>query len=340
MSTARITPNFPLVAHIRRLSAAGSVLYIRIDTSDVSRLGLRHGQAIEMDLGRIRISGIVKTSGGSPWLGSPPGSSNAAITEALRGAGFELGRNVQATVRSLDSGPESSKRINVAPSRVVARVLDRSQGYWVPLRIDAKDAVQHVRDYNAGFYRGRRNLDLDREAYDRFRNGLSNNLKELTNQIAFVGEKYGGVQERFLPHDIPTEAALIASNLHSAFGQWVSVAENAKPLIAEVPDESALAFLLSPFVVTKQWGVWASKTLHFLRPHVFPILDSNAKKPLVLKNLGSSSRDYHRFFSCFRDVLRANSEALAAARTVDAGESPTDLKLLDKILFQIGMRMN
>lgn len=217
---------------------------------------------------------------------------------------------------------------------------DRSQRDSVLLRIDAKDAVQHVRDYNGGFYRGRRNVDLDREAYGRFRNGLSDSLEDLTDQIAFVGEHYGGVQERFLPHDIPTEAALIASNLHGALGQWVKVAENAKPLIAEVPDERTMAFLLSLFAVTKRWGVWASKTLHFLRPHVFPILDSNAKKPLGLKNLGSSSRDYHRFSSCFRDVLLANSEALEAARTVDARESPTDLKLLDKILFQIGRRRN
>src|SRR5437016_9236229 len=150
--------------------------------------------------------------------------------------------DVSATIRSRDSGPESSKPVNVAPARVVTRVLDRSQGPWVLLRIDAKDAVQHVRDYNAGLYRGRRNVDLDREAYDKFRNGLSNNLEELTDQIAFVGKQYGGVQERFLPRDIPTEAALIASNLHGALGQWVKVAENAKPLIAEVPDTSTLAF--------------------------------------------------------------------------------------------------
>jgi hypothetical protein len=35
----------------------------------------------------------------------------------------------------------------------------------------------------------------------------------------------------------------------------------------------------------------------------------------------------------------ANSEALAAARVEDAKKSATDLKLLDKILFQLGLRM-
>ena len=68
--------------------------------------------------------------------------------------------------------------------------------------------------------------------------------------------------------------------------------------------------------------------------------DFNAKKPLRRKNLGSSSRDYHRFSFCFRDVLLANSETLAAARIADVRKSPTDLKLLDKILFQLGIHMN
>jgi hypothetical protein len=340
MPTAGIAPNSSLVAHIRRLSAAGSALYIRIGASDISRLGLTHGQAIEMDLGRVRISGIVKTSGSSPWLAPVPGSSNAAMTAILRGADLEHGMDVSVSIRSLGSAPEAVKLVNAAPARVVVRTVDRLQGPWIPLRIDPEDAVQHVRDYNADYYRGRRNVDLDREAYERFRNGLSNNLQDLTDQIAFVGEQYGGAQERFLPHDIRTEASLIANNLHRDFGQWVGVAENVKPLIADVPDESTLEILLSPFVVTKQWGVWASKTLHFVHPHAFPILDSNAKKPMGLRNLGSSSRDYHRFSVCFCDVLLANAEALAAARAVDAGESPTDLKLLDKILFQTGKRMN
>ena len=59
MSTAD-TP-FSFVAFIRRLSKAGSALFIFIGNSDISRLGLRHGQAIEIDLGRVRIAGIVKS---------------------------------------------------------------------------------------------------------------------------------------------------------------------------------------------------------------------------------------------------------------------------------------
>jgi hypothetical protein len=43
---------------------------------------------------------------------------------------------------------------------------------------------------------------------------------------------------------------------------------------------------------------------------------------------------------CFREVLLANCDALSAARVQDARESPSDVKLLDKILFQFGLRMD
>jgi hypothetical protein len=75
---------------------------------------------------------------------------------------------------------------------------------------------------------------------------------------------------------------------------------DAKPLADEAPSEATLDFRKG----TKRWPVWASKVLHFLRPDAFPILDSNAKKPLGLKNLVNSSRGYHQFSPCFRDVWR------------------------------------
>lgn len=130
---------FSLVAYIRRLSAGGSVLYIRLGNSDISRLGLRHGQAIEIDLGRVRIAGIVKASGGSPWLAPGPGSSNAAITDTLRNTGFEHGMDVQATARSLNGAPASSTAVNIAPARAVAQAPVPSRGDG-RLRIDTKDA--------------------------------------------------------------------------------------------------------------------------------------------------------------------------------------------------------
>jgi hypothetical protein len=331
------TPTFSFIAHIRRLSAAGSVLYIRIGNSDVSRLGLQHGHAIEIDLGRVRIAGVVKTSGGSPWLAPGPGSSNAAITNAIHRAHLEHGADVRATVCLLDSGSKSSGVINITSARTAAPMPTRPRGGDI-IRISSKDGIECIRQYNSGSYRGRSNLALDRDAYNRFRNGPSHDLDQLVDQIAFVGKEYGGAQERF--GDIRKEAVLIATNLHAVVGPWVKAVMGTRPLLEETPNETTLDFLFSPFRGTKQWPVWASKMLHFVRPDAFPILDSNTKKPLGLKNLVNSSRGYHQFSCCFREVMLANSEAIAAARIADAHESPSDLKVLDKILFQIGINMN
>jgi hypothetical protein len=96
-------------------------------------------------------------------------------------------------------------------------------------------------------------------------------------------------------------------------------------------------FLLAPFQGSKRWPVWASKkTLHFLRPDAFPILDSFAKDILSLKHIGGSPQDYHQFCAVFRDTLIENRDAIASARGVDRGASPSDLKVLDKILYQLG----
>src|SRR5215467_5533222 len=169
MDGTGISSNLSLVAHIRRLSAAGSVLYIRIGASDVLRLGLTHRQEIEMYLNRIRIVGILKTSGGSPWLAPVPGSSNASITATLRAAGLEQGMDVSATIGPLGRGSDSRNSVNVVPPAVVPEEPAPRPANWVTLRIDANAAAEHVREYNSGFYRGRRNIDLDREAYERFR---------------------------------------------------------------------------------------------------------------------------------------------------------------------------
>lgn len=207
-----------------------------------------------------------------------------------------------------------------------------------PSSIASCDWTECVRQYNRGSYRGRHNTELDREAYRRFAKGLSWDMAELINQITFVGKEYGGAQERF--GDIRTEAASIAANIHPILEKWSKALAEAKPLVEGIPSQATLDYFFSPFRGTKQWPVWASKTLHFLRPNVFPILDSNAKKALGLRNLVNSSFGYRQFCSSFRDFLLANTEKLATVRTADSGESPTDLKLLDKILYQLGILMN
>lgn len=197
-------------------------------------------------------------------------------------------------------------------------------------------AVRAVADYNAGTYRGQSNVSIDRQAYARFGSGVPEAESELVELLTFVGDDYGGAQRRFLPHGYREEASLIVSNLRPQVHVWRRTIRDAASLSAASPDESTLNILVTPFVGTKRWPVWASKTLHFFRPDVFPILDSRAKNALGLRNLGSSAKDYSRFCKAFYATLGQNQEMLEAARRVDEGHSPSDIKLLDKVLYQVG----
>ena len=201
--------------------------------------------------------------------------------------------------------------------------------------IDQATAIRAVGAYNRGEYRGRLNVDIDRDADQRFHDGLAQDLPTLIEQLRFVGEDYGGAQRRFLPHGIREEAALIAARMAPVLTRFAGVVSSTAPLIEQVPDEDALRFLFEPFVGTKRWGVWASKTLHFLRPASFPVLDSRAIRALGAAS-GSSVHHYRRFCVLFRCAMSESAEALQAARGIDGGTSRSDIKLLDKILYELG----
>jgi hypothetical protein len=69
---------------------------------------------------------------------------------------------------------------------------------------------------------------------------LDRDINRLTDQIAFVGEQYGGAQERF--GSIRGEAELIAANLHCVLDQWLKAVMEAKPLIEGVSSHFRFSF--------------------------------------------------------------------------------------------------
>lgn len=196
-------------------------------------------------------------------------------------------------------------------------------------------AVRALETYNRGSYRGQLNVEVDRRAYERFRHGLSTEPDELADQLCFVAREYGGAQRRFLPHDYPDEARLVVERLRPDLGRWTTIVSSARPLADAIPEAETLAFLFDRFAGSKRWPVWTSKTLHFLIPDAFPILDSRVKRALGRGSMGSTPRDYHRFCGLIRETLLANREAIAAARAVAGTLAPSDVKLLDNILFQM-----
>ena len=205
------------------------------------------------------------------------------------------------------------------------------------LTIDTEDAAAAIRTYNRGMYGRWMNVAVDRRAYERFASGLPSSESDLIDCIRFVGEDYGGAQRRFLPHDHRSEAKLIVARLLPQIDDWMLFVNGAKPLLEEVPDEIVLGFLMRPFEGSKRWPVWASKTLHFIRPDVYPIIDSKAKVTMGLPNLGGSPKDYQRWCVAVRETVFANPLAMNAARLADDGQSPSELKLLDKILYQMAL---
>jgi hypothetical protein len=112
------------------------------------------------------------------------------------------------------------------------------------LRISPQEAAQCIREYNGASYRGSCNTILDGKAYDLFKDGLSRDSGHLLEQITFVGERYGGAQERF--GSIRKEAKLIVSNLRPIFDKWMKAVTEAEPMVHGVPDHETLDLLFSP----------------------------------------------------------------------------------------------
>jgi hypothetical protein len=84
---------------IRRLSKAGSDLYIQLDRKELDRHGCRECEPVQLNVnGNCQLHGLVRTKGSVCWLGPAPGFANRVITQLLRREGLAHGSEVQATV--------------------------------------------------------------------------------------------------------------------------------------------------------------------------------------------------------------------------------------------------
>ncbi|MDZ4820678.1 MAG: hypothetical protein SGJ20_17065 [Planctomycetota bacterium] len=212
--------------------------------------------------------------------------------------------------------------------------MQRRSGHC-DLNIDERKAAESIRNYNNGSYKGVRNLELDSQGYEMFRDGLSSHLPALVKQLIFTGDNYGGAQARFMVHSIEVESRFIAEKILGDFASWESSIRAAPPLQDGIVELDRIECLLLPFHCSKRWLVWASKTLQFLRPEAFPIVDSQVVKALGVSQL-NTAKWYRKFCGLIRDTLINNSDVLNRMRTVDCDRSPSKLKLLDKILFVAG----
>lgn len=201
--------------------------------------------------------------------------------------------------------------------------------------LSREPALLAIRAYNAGNYRGQRNVDLDRRGYALLAEAVPECLEALIDAIRFFGEDYGGTQARFLPAGFLEESHRIADALWPSANEYRALLRSQPDLRTAVPDLRTIEVLIAPFRASKTWIVWATKFLHFAAPRTFPILDSRAERALGLTRGSSASRYYHRYCEAIRAALLANAETLTFLVSSDP-EQCTELKVLDKVLFEIG----
>ena len=57
-----------VTARIRRLNSSGDPLYVSFDRVELDAAGLEHGEHARLELTHGAVTGIVKTTGATPWL--------------------------------------------------------------------------------------------------------------------------------------------------------------------------------------------------------------------------------------------------------------------------------
>ena len=121
--------------------------------------------------------------------------------------------------------PDSNR---IKPAQRTVWVAMSTFGSPNSFRVDSPTAIRVVRDYNAGSYRGRTNIEIDRLAYEHFRDGIPANEAALIDMVRFVGED-------FAVHSVgsfPTVTARRRSSLSPSFVQYsTSGATRSSPLV-------------------------------------------------------------------------------------------------------------
>ena len=206
-------------------------------------------------------------------------------------------------------------------------------------KISEADAEQAVRDYNEGtdLHTDMKNPDVDHVGRVLFESGLGRCMEEIEVQARWVADDYGGVREH-----IDQTAKQAAKNIYSERVQYDCIVRSISPLISKVPNTNEIEYLRGKFL--KQSGlpqdaiVLAYKFLHFLRPDVFPPVDSHARRFYDVQGGSRSISAYEEALKRVQYILRGNVSSIdiAKLRRVDGPHYQGDIKLIDKIAYQLG----
>lgn len=187
-------------------------------------------------------------------------------------------------------------------------------------------ACRAVKVYNEGLDgRGVRNADLDIRAHKIFANGLGRTVKEIEEQVRFIGNRkeYGGVAGRPVAIRL---APTIAQRIFEIREEYERVAGSALAIRSQVADRSTIEFLFPPFVKsledknnTSNWLVWAVKFWHHLNKDAFPIESSEVDRFFRLSDYNSPVDRYMKLLERFRDFVLSHQDWLSHLRQADGG---------------------
>ena len=208
--------------------------------------------------------------------------------------------------------------------------------------LSLQQALSAIRSYNKGTYgrSDRLNIDIDNEGKVLFKSGLSSNRERLTQQIAWVGKDYGGSAHTIARSVLPSK---IADTILENFTSYTSLINKQQPLHVAIPSTTDIQVLYHPFkqrVQTKKrtlenWMVWATKVWHFINPEAFQIMDSRAKKFYQINTSSDIVAQYLQLQVNARSLILKNQGWLQQMKSVDEGLSWSDLKLWDKVAYEI-----
>ncbi|MEW6185162.1 MAG: hypothetical protein AB1585_05410 [Thermodesulfobacteriota bacterium] len=209
--------------------------------------------------------------------------------------------------------------------------------------ITLQQAICAVRSYNQGIYgkSGRKNLDIDNEGISIFEQGLSKDDDKLTMQIGWVGRDYGGTAHSIASKQLPPR---IAKAILNEFEEYHKRIIQRLPLTQLGMPDSEISYFYKPFQQTlttekrtfKNWIVWGTKVWHFLNPKAFQIMDSRAKRFYQVSASSDPVSMYADLQRKTRDLLLSHEDWLPELRAADNGNAWSDLKLWDKVAYEVG----
>jgi len=205
------------------------------------------------------------------------------------------------------------------------------------------DALNAIRSYNQGKYdkSGRTNLEIDREGKSLFQDGLKREKGALEDQIRWVGNDYGGAAHTIASKELPSP---IADTILQDWDAYYSRIIEQRPLIENTMSKMVIRELYRPFrqrIETEKrtlmnWMTWGTKVWHFVNPDAFQIMDSRAKRFYRVATSKDPVAAYLELEDRARKLLLSHKAWLADMRAADQGEAWSDLKLWDKVAYQVG----